>query len=240
MLEQTAALWRRLLGRGGPSDVKTATIEDERRVWVRFPADLATRVVAPRQLEEIGISARIRDISRGGTKLLATRSFEPGSLLTVVLPSSDGKSSLAVLACVVRCQPADTGEWHVGCSFSAELDDGDLNSFGAIKAKPLGPDGRNWTRFACDVTATVQRLSDNDPKRYPAHVRDISASGVAFQVDDDIPTGTLLNAELHGTGPQSFTILACVVHVTDAPEGGHILGCNFIRELNETDLQTLM
>src|SRR5207245_2531740 len=105
------------------------------------------------------------------------------------LPSSSGKTSLAVLACVVHCQPAGEGEWLLGCSFSAELDDNDLEAFGALKARPLGPDGRNWTRFPCDVTATVQRLSDNDPRRYPARVRDISASGVALVVDDEIPTG---------------------------------------------------
>ena len=145
-----------------------------------------------------------------------------------------------MLACVVHCDTAGDNEWHVGCSFSAELDDDDLGCFGAVKARPLGPDGRNWTRFPCDVTATVQRLADADPKRYQARVRDISASGVALVLDDDIPTGTLLNAELHGASDRTFTILACVVHVTTAPEGGHVLGCNFIRELSEADLQTLM
>jgi hypothetical protein len=63
---------------------------------------------------------------------------------------------------------------------------------------------------------------------------------VAFHVDNEIPAGTLLNAELHGPSAQSFIILACVVHVVAAAEGGHVLGCNFIRELNEKDLQTLM
>jgi hypothetical protein len=238
MFEQTAALWRRLLGRSAPA--AKAAAEDERRVWVRFPADLETRLVAPNRPDEPGLAARIRDISRGGAKLLVNRPFDPGALLTIVLPSADGKSSLAVLACVVHCQAAGD-EWHVGCSFSAELDDDELNTFGALRSRPTPPDGRNWTRFPCgDVTATVVRLSDNDPRRYPARVRDISASGVALLVDDDIPAGTLLNAELHHGADRSFTILACVVHATTAPEGGHVLGCNFIRELNETDLESLL
>jgi hypothetical protein len=238
MFEKTPALWRRLLGRPDPSAMKT--VEDERRVWVRFPADVATRVVTASRDDEPGLAALIRDISRGGAKLAVGREFEPGSMLTVVLPSANGKSSLSVLACVVHCDAAGANTWHVGCSFSAELDDDDLSWFGAVKARPLGPDGRNWTRFPCDVTARVQRLSDDDPRHYPARVRDISASGVAFVVDSDIPTGTLLNAELHGASERTFTILACVVHVTAAPEGGHILGCNFIRELSESDLQSLM
>jgi c-di-GMP-binding flagellar brake protein YcgR len=240
MFEQTAALWRRLLGRPAPANVTSTTAEEERRVWVRFPADLKTRVVVPNGADEPGLSARICDISRGGAKLVIARAFEPGSMLTIVLPSAQGKASLAVLACVVHCDAAGANEWHVGCSFSAELDDDDLSCFGAAKARPLGPDGRNWTRFPCDVTAMVQRLSDDDPTRYSAHVRDISASGVALIVDTEIPTGTLLNAELHGASGRTFTILACVVHVAPAPDGGHILGCNFIRELSERDLQALM
>ncbi len=242
MFEQTTALWHRLLGRPRPNatDAKSGTVEDDRRVWVRFAADLETRVVAPSKPNEPSFSARIRDISRGGAKLLSTRECETGSLLTVVLPSADGKATLEVLACVVHCRPAGAGEWHLGCSFSAELDDEELGAFGAQKTRPVGPDGRSWTRFACDVTAKVQRLSDHDPKHYTARVRDISASGVALHVEEDIPAGTLLSAELHGTSDKTFTILACVVHVTAAPEGGQVLGCNFIRELNETDLQVLL
>jgi c-di-GMP-binding flagellar brake protein YcgR len=240
MFESTAVLWRRLLRRTEAPAQKAATAEDDRRIWVRFPADLETRVVAPQRPDEPGIAARIRDISRGGAKLLVTRPFEPGAMLTVVLPSSSGETSLSVLACVVHCGPAGEGEWHLGCSFSAEVSDEDLSTFGAGKTRPLGPDGRNWTRFACDVTATVVRLSDDDPTHHPARVRDISASGIALAVDQEIPTGTLLNAELHGETGQTFTILACVVHVTAAAEGGYVLGCNFIRELNEMDLQVLM
>src|SRR5260370_25649138 len=179
MCEQPEGLWRGLRGKPDPSSVETAG-EEEGRVWVRFPADLEARVVAPNRTDEPGLSARIRNISRGGARLLVARPFDPGSMLTVVLASSHGKTSLAVLACVVRCDGAGGNEWRVGCSFSTELDDDDLSCFGAVKARPLGPDGRNWTRFPCDVTATVQRLSDDDPKRYSARVRDISASGVAL------------------------------------------------------------
>jgi c-di-GMP-binding flagellar brake protein YcgR len=243
MFEQTAALWRRLLGRPqtASSAADAGTAEDERRVWVRVPADLQTQLAAPDRPDEAGVAARIRDVSRGGIKLLVDRPFDPGSMLTVVLPAADGKSSLSVLACVVHCQPVGADEWHLGCSFSAELDDDDLDAFGAIKERPIPPDGRNWARFPCgEVTATVVRLSDSDPHRYPARVRDISASGVALLVSAEIPTGTLLDAELSGPDHRSFTILACVVHVGPAPEGGYVLGCNFIRELNETDLQALL
>ena len=78
------------------------------------------------------------------------------------------------------------------------------------------------------------------PRPAAVLVRMLLACGIALVVTDEIPAGTLLNADLHGAGAESFAILACVVHVSAAPEGGHVLGCNFIRELNENDLKNLM
>ena len=97
MFEKTAALWNRLLGRSRPAAEErlAAVIEDERRVWVRFPADVDARVVAPSRGDEPGLDGRISDISRGGARLMVKREFEPGELLTVVLPSCSGRMSLA-------------------------------------------------------------------------------------------------------------------------------------------------
>ncbi len=36
------------------------------------------------------------------------------------------------------------------------------------------------------------------------------------------------------------TILACVVHVAEQPEGHSDLGCNFIRELSDEEFQALL
>ena len=64
---------------------------------------------------------------------------------------------------------------------------------------------------------------------------------MALQVNRDIPTGAMLNAELEGgTTHAAKTILACVVHVLTQTSGERILGCNFIRELSEADLTALV
>ena len=69
----------------------------------------------------------------------------------------------------------------------------------------------------------------------------ISANGMALQLDRDLPTSTLLSADLTGgNGSWALTILACVVHVTVQPDGQRITGCNFIRELSESDLKKLL
>jgi hypothetical protein len=241
MFEHTAALWRRLMGRPQPAPAEPQPVaEEERRVWVRFTTDLETSCTTPNQNDAAALfAARIRDISRGGARLLVSRVFDPGSILTIHLPASNGQSSLSVLGCVVHCIPSGDGRWFIGCSFSAELSEDDLRAFGALKAKPTPPDTRNWTRFPVDITATYQFVSDQDALVHPARVRDISASGIAFATEKEIPTGTLLNAVLHGGHGQTFAILACVVHVSSSPDGGFVAGCNFIRQLSEQDLHSL-
>jgi hypothetical protein len=239
MFEHTAALWRRLMGRCKPAQPQPV-VEDDRRVWVRYSTDLETNCITPSQNDAAALfAARIRDISCGGARLLVNRVFDPGSMLTIHLPASNGRSSLSVLACVVHCIPSGDGNWFIGCSFSAELSDEGLRAFGALKARPTPPDTRNWTRFPVDITATYQFVTDLDATDHPARVRDISASGIAFATETEIPTGTLLNAVLHGGKGQTFTILACVVHVSSNPDGGFVAGCNFIRELTEQDLRSL-
>jgi hypothetical protein len=63
---------------------------------------------------------------------------------------------------------------------------------------------------------------------------------MALLVDEQINTGELLSTELQDAqGRPVLTILACVVRVQSVSEG-LILGCNFIRELGDKDLQALL
>ena len=72
MFERTRNFWRRLLGRPATSaggNVAVATGE-ERRVWVRYPADLETSFIPADGPESTRFSARVRNISLGGINLL--------------------------------------------------------------------------------------------------------------------------------------------------------------------------
>jgi hypothetical protein len=235
MFERAAALWRRLI-HGEPAPAP-ATPEAERRVWVRHPADLTTQVRAD---GGPGFSARIRDVSLGGVQLIADHPVEAGELLTVALPSAGAAPDVLVLACVVHCRQVGPGEWAVGCHFACELDEDDLRAFGAGRTRPTPPDNRAWDRYACDVRAVCQ-VANADDAGWAAQVLNVSASGLALLADRAVPAGALLSAELHGPHDNPpLTILACVVHVTDRGDGRHALGCNFIRELSEADLRSLL
>jgi c-di-GMP-binding flagellar brake protein YcgR len=239
MFERARALWRRLTGRSQPEANMPA--KDDRRVWVRFPADVATtyeRNQAP-GTEETGV---IRDISQGGMKLEVEQPHEEGEMLTVGLQGQSGHSPLSVLACVVHCSPLGPNRWSLGCSFSQELSDADLSAFGAART-PTNPDPaeqRAYQRYKVNVHAHYVVIpADEDIPPRPAHIHDISATGIGLLTDEALSPGTLLSAELKGSG-KPFTILACIVRVVEQENGQYLVGCSFIRELTEADLKGLL
>lgn len=239
MLDRTFSFWRRLVRRPAKPARAAATEEAERRVWVRYPANLQATWQAAQAPEE-RLSARVRDISRGGINLVVQRRLQPGDLLSVELPRSD-QATHSVLACIIRVEPLAEGEWALGCVFSCELGDEDLEGFGARRVRHSPSDQRLWMRFPCNIKATYQKVASPESPAESARVLNISASGIGLLVPQLVDTGTLLSLDLqpHGNN-ETRTMLACVVHVNPQASGEFALGCNFIRELSEQDLHALL
>ena len=241
MFGTTFTFWRRLVGQG-PATATAEPSQADRRLWVRYPADLTTKVqLAAGAVLENRVSARVRDISVGGANLLVDRLFETGQLLSLELPHAGGDNTHTVLACVVRAIPEGENQWALGCVFSRELTDDDLEGFGAKRVRQPPPDKRTWMRFNINLRANYQKIGDPENNSYPAQVINLSASGVGLQVAEQIDAGALLSVDLIGSEDKVIrTILACVVHVTSQGSGHLALGCNFIRELSEEDLKALI
>jgi hypothetical protein len=238
-----SSFWRRLVGWRAPgsdaSEVEAG--QDDRRVWVRFPSSVQTTLQPAHGGDAERLSARVRDISRGGIRLLVETAFEPGALISVELPDPSGESSYIVLAYVIHASAADDGTWALGCTFARELSDEDLEAFGGRRKKPSRPDDRSWVRFPCSVQSSYQVVSEPEEQQRSAQVLNISASGIGLLVDQAVETGTLLSLELCSASGDAFqAILACVVHATPQGEGQWALGCNFIRELTVAELQALL
>jgi c-di-GMP-binding flagellar brake protein YcgR len=240
MFEHAVSLWQRLTGRtasAGRGD--SAVAEDDRRVWVRYPSDVEANCATTDDAEE-RLSGRIRDVSRGGIKLVVNRSFQAGALLSVQLPAAEGHPAITVLACVVYVNALEADEWALGCNFARQLTDDELRLFGAARQRPAKPDSRTWARFPTNVEARYYSILDAELTPRSARVVNISASGVALLTDHEVKAGTLLSAELQGESHAALlTILACVVHVIARADGQWLLGCDFIRELTEQDMETL-
>jgi hypothetical protein len=242
MFKQTVSMLRRMVTGHPHSEDGAQAVAEERRVRVRYPSSAQTTLLLVNGTEHPRLSGRVRNISRGGINLVVPQSFEPGSMLGIDLPSPDGHSSYTVLACVVHVTPQPAGEWGVGCTFSQELTDAELGAFGGQRQKPSAPDDqRTWVRFPCRVKAACQVVSDPPEAPWPVDVLDLSPSGIGLSVERPIDPGTLLNVDLQdGAGRITTSMLACVVHVTDREDGGRVLGCNFIRELSEQELNALL
>ncbi len=214
--------------------------DEERRVCLRYAANLNIRCGEAHEEPDPGVSAVIRDISRGGIQMIAPQRYEPGTVLSVELPSARGGEGLAVLACVIRTQPHGDSDWAMGCRFCSELNDPQLQAFGAVRARPASDDPRGWSRFSCDSKALVQRINASDQAHRSARVLNIAVGGMALLVEEPIAVGELLSTELRDAkGQPVVTLLACVVHAQTVAEG-QILGCNFIRELSDADVRALL
>jgi hypothetical protein len=237
MFGRGESLWRRLFGLGRrPADAEA----EDRRAWGRQLCDLETTYLPADAPEGPPLSARVQDVSRGGISLRTDRPYEPGRMLCVQLPGGPGEPTYTVLVCVIHATPKPDG-WVVGCTFSSELSDTDLQAFGARREKPTPPDNRTWVRFhAVNLEASCRLAMAPDEAPRPARVLDLSANGAGLLVDRPVPVGSLLTLEMRSnTGPTVLSMLACVVR--SAPrDKGWALGCNFISELSDRELQALL
>ncbi len=237
MFQRVLRSWNRLVGR----PASPAAVAEDRRVWVRYPCQLETTFRPAHEPAPDRLAARVQDISLGGINLVVDRRLDPGSLLSVDLPGADGRHPSTTLAYVVRVGPLEDGSWSAGCTFATELGDEDLEAFGARRVKPDGPDQRTWVRFPCEARATFQMVRAEEPRPEPAQVLNISPNGVGLLVGRAIDVGTLLSVDLRGTGDQApLTIMASVARLTARDNDEWALGCNFIRELSDRELQALL
>ncbi len=236
MFARALASWGRLLG-FGPAE---GADEEERRAWGRAPCDVPTRVRPASAASAAWEDVRVRNVSQGGIGLQCPSAHTPGSLLSITVPGAGEDAE--VLACVVRCDTLSTGDYSVGCTFAAVLDDHDLARFGARRAPGDGDDKRSWKRFPCKAHAFIQKVRAREPAPVRAAVvNDISAGGLAVEAEGDLQVGDLVQIDLIRDDETLFSTLASVVRVGAGHAAGRrLVGANFIGELPEDRLARLM
>jgi c-di-GMP-binding flagellar brake protein YcgR len=253
MFRSTLSFWRRLVGAEpplpellpprSPASVSPA----ERRQWVRYETEMPGNVKLATNRDGAKLKATVRNLSEGGAKLSVDRPFELGQVLSIELPVEEG-NACTMVACILRVTPEVDGTWTLGCSFSSDIDSnaGELRRLLA-KLATTAPvesyDQRSRPRRPCSMGAVYRMVGNvEDRRRHTAEVLDISAGGISMAVPSPLETGALLNIDLiDKSGKTSRTILACVVHTTQrAGDGGALtVGCNFIRELSDDELDSL-
>jgi c-di-GMP-binding flagellar brake protein YcgR len=238
MFEKTFTFWRRLVGK---SDVLPVSANQDRRLWVRHAIDLHGNLQFSEPADSEKILAHLRDLSIGGASLVVDRAVDAGEMVVLELPADRGEIR-TVLACVVRVSPQPDGKWSLGCVFSRELSQEELDRVGAQKLPAAEDDDkRTWVRFSCELHAAYRKVGDPTNQAFAAQVLNISANGIGLAVTQTLAAGGLLNVDLlDKAGQVARTMLACIVHTTMRAGGDLAIGCNFIRELSEEELQSLL
>jgi PilZ domain len=224
-------LGRRILQRITGSD-------SDRRAHPRHATDI--RTVCHPVSEDISIPARIADVSIGGIKLRIARPLREGTMLRVDLPRP-GSPSTTMLACVMHASEVSVGVWEVGCNFSLELSDDEMRAFGGEKTQAAAGDSRAWVRHSARGTVEYEVLPAEDSSPRTAQLVNLSPAGVGLLMDEKPEVGAALVLFMKRVDDQpERQLLACVVYQTERPDGMWAIGCNFLHELSERELDELL
>jgi hypothetical protein len=102
---------------------------------------------------------------------------------------------------------------------------------------------RVWERYPCDLQTACQPIASRNDKDlvWAATIRNISVAGVGLVLPRRFEKGMGLAIEVPGQdGGDGETLLARVIHVRRQPDGGWFLGCQFISQLSEQELERLL
>jgi hypothetical protein len=108
---------------------------------------------------------------------------------------------------------------------------------------PQRPNCRVHERLACALPTTCQpaSVSDANEVRWSATICDISQGGARLRLERRFEKGTGLAVELPGDlERESAIVFVRVVHLRREDDGAWILGCKFVSELGEDELQRLL
>jgi hypothetical protein len=235
MLKQLRAACRRLAL--GPTQSVGAV--DDRRESDRHPLEREVTFFIGR-IGLLELTGLMRDVSRGGMRLLVDQEIGCGSVIRVRVPLPAGNPEVLVLACVVHAEPAAGGAFEIGCAFAGELSDAELRLLGVTGGERPDAEQRQSERTSAAGHVRFSRVN-YVAEKCPAEIHNISLSGVAFFSERSVTPGNLLEVELcDHEGRPIVSIVACVVYVSRPKPGQWLVGCNFIRELHEAEFQEVV
>ena len=109
-----------------PISGRRASRSGERRGYVRFPCSQAAFCCAHQPRDYIFWTARARDISASGIRLVLGHRFDPGTLLAVELLSANQGMAREFAARVLHATAQSGGGWTIGCQFADLLSEAEL------------------------------------------------------------------------------------------------------------------
>lgn len=102
---------------------------------------------------------------------------------------------------------------------------------------------RVYLRYDCEIPTTCQPASVQEMKerRWDGAMCDLSKGGVRVRLTRRFEKGTPLALELPGDGTREPSVcFVKVVHVKRDADGAWMLGCEFLSELSDDEMQRLL
>jgi hypothetical protein len=102
---------------------------------------------------------------------------------------------------------------------------------------------RVYERQSCEIPTNCQPASVQEMKeiRWDATINDLSKGGLRIKLRRRFEKGTGLAVELPGDSTRSPSVVFVkVVHINRHEDGAWLLGCRFLSELGEDQLQRLV
>lgn len=104
-----------------------------------------------------------------------------------------------------------------------------------------GSDRRQATRYTCNVSATGHILGPRGGASWVATITNISATGIGLIHRAKVKPGTVFVIKLQsGNQKLSRPLPVRVMHASPIGNEEWLLGCAFVRKINEEDLQSLI
>jgi len=104
-------------------------------------------------------------------------------------------------------------------------------------------DHRVWVRYtrSPDMPGVAETQAGSEQVAWSAQIQDISRGGVSLLGNQSFDPGTVLKIDLPNSDQVvPVTVLARVVHTSAKPNGVWALGCAFVKDLREEELQALL
>jgi c-di-GMP-binding flagellar brake protein YcgR len=109
------------------------------------------------------------------------------------------------------------------------------------RSEPSPRNLRASVRYHCPPAATGRLYLAEDVAYLRAWLQDISLTGIGLLLSKALDTGLFVTIQIKcENSEKTFSLCAHVIHSTQLATGDWIVGCQFVEQLNDDDLDHLL
>lgn len=221
--------------------MQAVTSQAERRASIRFPSRLKAPCRLLSAIEEGPWWAPVRNISPEGVGLTVDRKFEPGTILTMQLPTRARNSFGEPKLLRVRHTQLRLGHewWELGGAFHRALAKEELEVLKKSSPSVIPQrEQRTRVRHATRLNTHCRVLRATQIGPWSATIRNVSATGMSLISDRPFKPGQVLTIAL----PVRNFEKPRVFHIKHVQPKGQwsILGGSFDKPLQKSELEALL